>query len=118
MAPGVLCVWRFPFRLAAMVARAARLVRPNCGTVGPPMAAKTAPQTVPAPAPADEVRRAFGVAVAVARKRRKYSQREFASVAGVDRGRPSRIEAGRGAATIGLQYRLARAAGPPPAPPW
>ncbi len=75
------------------------------------MAAKTAPQTVPAPAPADEVRRAFGVAVAVARKRRKYSQREFASVAGVDRGRLSRIEAGRGDATIEIQYRLARAAG-------
>src|SRR5258708_38742559 len=109
MAPGVLCVWRFPFRLAAMVARAARLVRPNCGTVGPPMAAKTAPQTVPAPAPADEGRRAFGVAVAVARQRRKFSQREFASGAGRDRGRRSRLAAGRGVASSEMQHLLARA---------
>ena len=60
---------------------------------------------------ADEVRWAFGLAVAVARRRRKFSQRQFAELAGIDRARLSRIEAGRGDATIEIQYRIAKALG-------
>lgn len=63
------------------------------------------------PRPAGEVRRAFGLAVAVARRRRRLSQRQLAARAGIDRGRLSRIEAGKGDVTIVIQDRIASALG-------
>jgi len=75
------------------------------------MIAPMEPRPVPSPDVADEVRRAFGSAVAVARRRRKLSQRQFAERAQIDRARLSRIEAGKGDVTIEIQWRIARALG-------
>lgn len=75
------------------------------------MVVQVEPASVPSREMADEVRRAFGAAVAVARRRRKLSQRQFAALAQIDRARLSRIEVGKGDATIEIQYRIARALG-------
>lgn len=75
------------------------------------MIAPMEPGPVRSPEVAEEVRQAFGLAVAVARQRRKLSQRRFAELANVGRARLSRIEAGKGDVTIEIQYRIAQALG-------
>lgn len=75
------------------------------------MIASLEPETVRSQPVADEVRRAFGLAVAVARQRRKLSQRQLADRTQIGRARLSRIEAGKGDVTIEIQWRLAKALG-------
>lgn len=60
---------------------------------------------------AEEVKLAFGMAVRVARMRKRYSQRQFALMARIDRAYLSKLEAGKADATIEVQYRIAQALG-------
>ncbi len=58
-----------------------------------------------------EIRRAFGLAVKLARTRRGWTQEQLGRAAGLDRGHVSRIERGDLDLTISTQQKIAAALG-------